>query len=85
MAYEFVSARFGELGTRHNRARVGVLLFFLISFECRCKAIRSEKSLISDRIFRDTGRVGTAGEITPAYVFCKVNKWFKDRKRGNTS
>ena len=42
MAYEFVSARFGELGTRHIRTRAGVLLFFLISFECRCKAIRRD-------------------------------------------
>ena len=28
--------------TRHKHARVGVLLFFLISFDCRCKAIRRD-------------------------------------------
>ena len=39
---EFLSARFGDWLTRHNHAKVGVLLFFLISFDCRCKATRRD-------------------------------------------
>ena len=32
--YGFVLAMFGDASTRHNYARVGILLFFLISFIC---------------------------------------------------
>ena len=31
-----------RFATRHKRARTGVLLFFLISFDCQCKVIRRD-------------------------------------------
>ena len=46
-------------------------------------AINCDVAIVPVIYDHDTGIVGTVGEITPTYVFCKKNKWFKDRKRGH--